>query len=134
MRGAMRTHLKEMAEDTRVYGWEVVRTFHKVYLSSIEKGRFTWVDRPEALVLRTKLVWCRMPKGRGEQSQGSATLELVCYAFNKGRCNKNGDHPGDKPGTVFKHICRSCKKQGVYGRHTELACQKRPAKNDSPPQ
>ena len=52
----MATHLQDLMLDAQLYGWEMTRTFHCVWLNQIEQGHCTWTDAEEKLKFHRDLV------------------------------------------------------------------------------
>ena len=44
IKAQMTQHLEELMENTDLYGWENVCTFHAAWLNMLEQGRSTWDD------------------------------------------------------------------------------------------
>ena len=40
----MAQHLHDLMGDAELYGWELVRAFHSIWLQQLEQGRVIWVD------------------------------------------------------------------------------------------
>ena len=44
VKAKMATHLKDLIANTKLYGWDRVRTYHAVWLNHLEQGRATWEE------------------------------------------------------------------------------------------
>ena len=61
VRRYMLTQLQEIMEDTDIYGWKCVRSYHVGWMQHIEQGRATWGEEGKKIKLRRFLVWHRAP-------------------------------------------------------------------------
>ena len=57
VKAQMSQHLKELMEDTDLYGWDRELGFHAAWLNQLEQGRSTWGDSVHKLRMRRALVW-----------------------------------------------------------------------------
>ena len=89
-------HLKGLMEDIKDYpdSWEVIRAYHSLVLSRIERGLLKWTDAEKLSNMRYKFVFA-LAKPRSE------TLK-PCDAYNAGRCNYRKDHD------LVQHVCNNC--------------------------
>ncbi len=105
-------HLVDVMEDIKDYPeeWEIIRAFHALVLSQIERGLLFWDQDQKIAVLRQKYVFGRMQRN---------VLTQPCIDYNNGTCQSRKDHDGTK------HICGHC--YGSTGKqhlHPTIACFK----------
>ena len=50
-------HLLDLMSNAKLYGWELVRAFHVVWLQQLEQGRVTWANEEVKLRYIWALVW-----------------------------------------------------------------------------
>ena len=120
MRESMITHLREMMQDTVVYGFESVREYHGIVLEEMEQKRLTWGDRDAIQELRRQYAQTsRSTKQEVKSSSPSARTIQTCTSWNSGLCRERGDHDG------YAHLCSFCTKLGFKRRHTEKECKQK---------
>ena len=122
-RKAMINHLQALCRDIGKHGWDATRDFHGIVLNEIELGQLTWHDCKAIQQLRVDELWTFKPRESTRNIVGK-----YCFAFNNGKCQHDGDHPGDKGG-VYRHICGYCAKLGEAHCHTELQCTRKSNEN-----
>ena len=108
----MSQHLEELMDDTDLYGWIRVWSFHAAWLNQIELGRSSWGDIDHQLWLHRNLVrhaamldhTSAPSSAPGAKTKPAIPLKIynapaapgtkACDNFNLGiKCFSNEDHP-----------------------------------------
>ena len=134
IKALMSHHLEDLMDDSDMYGWTKVQSFHAAWLNQIEQSTSSW----SKLRLCRNLVWhmAMLEHTPGPSSLAGARKKpsfcikiynalaapgtRACDKFNKGKCFSNDDHP------YFQHICSYCLK--TINRafpDTDLTCNRR---------
>ena len=107
----LQAHLRELMEDSTVYKWSVIRTYHSIILNMMETGRLTWRDTDKIQGLRRVHVWqsgqraTDMTRGRPRpagSADGTPPNVTLCADYNQAKCSQKASH-GDKT-----HACAFC--------------------------
>ncbi len=112
VREHMLKHLSTLLEDEKDFedAWELIRSFHALVLTHMERGLLTWEDSEEIKTLRLKYVFAMHAK---------RNQVTPCTEFNKGTCESNKDHAN------LKHICSHCLlTSGRHFTHAQIDCFK----------
>jgi len=124
VREAMTSHLRDMMQDSAIYGFETVREYYGILLGEMEQKRITWSDNSAILELRRQYVQSsKNPKQETKGLPNDKKSILICHAWNNGSCREKSDHDG------YYHLCSFCFKQGKKWKHTEKECRQKVPKN-----
>jgi len=109
----MMNHLIHLMQDSMIYPWPAVRTFHGILLNRMELGEMSWGDTEKIQELRRQYVW---HTARPVFTK-TATIS-PCTAFQQGGCTRT-DHPQS-------HFCAYCMQQaGKECSHAERNCKRK---------
>ncbi|MCP4260079.1 MAG: hypothetical protein GY774_21565, partial [Planctomycetes bacterium] len=107
----LHNHLKGLMEDIKDYpdDWEVIRAYHSLVLSQLERGLLKWSDTARLATLRHKFVFSLVSPKKSAVSP--------CADYNNGKCSFRGDHSGSK------HVCSHCHEAGLGAKtHPKTNC------------
>ena len=134
----MEQHLKELMTDEPIYGWEVVRNYHAIWLQHLESERATWENSGISSDLRRTHVWNSIATKQASRNAPQVILTpsphrhqdvhvtpalpgtKACVAYQRGICSQYDSH-----GTA-KHICAFCLKVAKRQcMHPEYECKRK---------
>ncbi len=117
----MHFYLNDLMEDLkdRPGEWAVIRSFHGVVLTMMERKTLKWKDHIAIGKLKQRYVYeARGEKQPGQQVQNKQERPQVpCNAYNNGDCSRHDSHNG------ALHVCSHCLgERGKYHTHHRSAC------------
>ena len=140
LKSRMLRHLQQLMTDEPIYGWEVVRNFHAIWMQQLESKRARWGDDSTRADLRRTHVWNSKDMlyagnsrtssvANSSQSKSARNPTKVipappgtkaCVKYQIGECSNSQSH-----GTA-QHVCAFCLK--VVKRmcmHPEQDCKRK---------
>ena len=104
-------YLTEVTQDACDFSWEAAKGAHVVLMHRMGDGVITWSDITEIHKLRTRYAQTHSTQGVPDKTK---SLKVVpCLQFNKGMCNKLGDH--EWKNLLLRHMCQFC-----YNTHNKV--------------
>ena len=104
IREHMIDYLTELTQDACDFSWEAAKGAHAVPMYRMGDGVITWSDISEIHKLRARYAQTHSTQGVSEKAK---SLKVVpCLQFNKGSCNKLGDHKWKH--LLLRHMCQFC--------------------------
>ena len=104
IREHMIDYLTELTQDACDFSWEAAKGAHAVLMHRMGDGVITWSDIAEIHKLRTRYAQTHSIQGVSDKAKN---LKVVpCLQFNKGSCNKLGDH--EWKNLLLRHMCQFC--------------------------
>ena len=111
--------LAEVLEDTVDFGWENARNYYLLVGQDVEQSRMTWNDKQRMMQLRMTHSRVVLPPNDSPKQKGAGAVKAKCCApFQRGTCDKEGDHG------AFKHACDFCYRvKSKLFPHAEMDCK-----------
>ncbi len=117
---AMIKYLRELMEDCkdRQEDWTIIRNFHGVVLTLIEKRTISWRSQREIAKMRNRYIYNLKPERTAPTAPvKSERTETPCQAYNRGDCSRSTSHNG------ALHICAHCfETKARHHGHPKTAC------------
>lgn len=130
----MLQHLQQMMLDASQFDWELVKSFHAIFLQQLEQRQMEWDS--DLGLLRSQYLFSRFggqvikPKDsitttkeiRKDTNDFASSGPLFCVPYQTGECKKEGEAHASSRGTV-RHVCAFClKATGRFCLHAEEKC------------
>ena len=103
IRDNMITYLCELMQDVCDFTWDSAKGAHAVLLHRMADGVVDWTQPKEIHKIRKRYA---QTNSSASVSEKKVSKIVPCIKFNKGICQKSGDH--EWQGLMLKHMCQFC--------------------------
>ena len=119
----MSLYLVKLLQDTCDFGWDSAKGAHSVLLHLMQDGVLDWTNLKEIKKIRKRFAQTNPQPNHSDRAR--STKQVSCNSFNKGTCNRQGDHEWQN--MLLRYVCSYCLSQNNQAfPHARKDCYKAP--------